>query len=222
MKVQVIDTTGKKKGEVTLPKELFGVEPNQDLLAQYVRIYRHRQRQASAIAQTRSDVTGTTAKVWRQKGTGRARHGSRKAPIFVKGGQAHGPTGMQNYKLTLSKKMRKQALISALSSQSKIVTILEGLEKVGSKTKDLSQALSKSLEWKNTPVTIVLDTPMDGVIRASKNLTSVDITQASRLNAFEIIRAKQLIFTQKSLDILVESITSKKTTQTETSESKKS
>lgn len=214
MKVQVVDITGKKQGDITLPKEIFGAEPNQTLLAQYVRVYRHRQRQAGAKAQTRSEVTGTTAKVWRQKGTGRARHGSRKAPIFVKGGQAHGPSGEQNYKLTMSKKMRRQALISALSSQAQIVAVLQGLEKVEAKSKKLAEALQKSLGWENTPITIILDTPNQEIIRGSRNLGKVAVTQAKRLNAYEVLHAKQLIFTKESLDQLIEIIEDKKSSAT--------
>lgn len=202
MKTNIVDTTGKKIGQMELPKEIFGVTPNQELLSQYIRVYRHRQRQAGAVAQTRSDVTGTSAKVWRQKGTGRARHGARTAPIFVKGGQAHGPTGNQNYTLSMSKRMRKQALVSALSSKADTITVIEGLDKVKAKTKDVSTTLSKALDWQGGSMTLILDTPLSQLIQGGKNIKNLEITQVKRLNAYEVLQSKRLVFTKEGIELL--------------------
>src|SRR3989338_4775942 len=89
--VPVLDVSGKKTGTVTLPKEIFAVTVSPKLIAQAARVYSANQRQSSAKTKTRGEVTGSRRKVWRQKGTGRARHGDRYAPIFVGGGIAHGP-----------------------------------------------------------------------------------------------------------------------------------
>lgn len=216
MKAPIIDITGKKVGQADLPEAVFGIVPNQAVLAQYLRVYQLRQRQATAKAQTRAEVTGTTAKVWRQKGTGRARHGSRKAPIFVKGGQAHGPSGEQNYMRTISKKVRQLALISALSTRAKDIVVVAGLEKLEPKTKALVTALSKIVEQKQPALTLVLDTPQTNIIRASRNLSDVNITRSNRLNAFEIIHARQLLFTQESLAELNNLVTSMPETASDT------
>lgn len=209
MKASVVDITGKKLGSFDLPTKLFGLTPNEPLLAQYIRVFRHRQRQADARAKTRGEVTGTTAKVWRQKGTGRARHGSRKAPIFVKGGKAHGPTGGQNYTLTLSKEQRRQALCSALSSQNSNLLIIEGLEKLEPKTKVLNEVLENALKLGKGRVTIVLDKPLENIIKASKNLPGLSITQASRLNAHEVLSTPKLVFTKASIDVLEKKLAKK-------------
>jgi large subunit ribosomal protein L4 len=91
VKVAIVDVSGASKGNMTLPAEIFGVIPNKALLAQAVRVYLANQRQGNASTQTRGEVVGSTRKIYRQKGTGRARHGAIKAPIFVGGGVAHGP-----------------------------------------------------------------------------------------------------------------------------------
>jgi large subunit ribosomal protein L4 len=117
LKVDVYNHKGEKTGSLSLPKEIFGQKINNKLLAQAVRVYRGRKRKASAKTKSRSEVVASKRKIWRQKGTGRARHGSRNAPIFVKGGVAHGPTGKQNFTKKLSKKMKKAALKSALATK---------------------------------------------------------------------------------------------------------
>lgn len=202
MKAPIIDITGKSMGQADLPDELFGVEPNAVVLAQYLRVYQMRQRQAKAKAQTRAEVTGTTAKVWRQKGTGRARHGSRKAPIFVKGGQAHGPTGDQNYKLTMSKKLRQLALVSALSTRAKDFVVISGLEKLELKTKSLAKSLTQVAPQLETNVTLILDSVNPQLINAGKNIPRLKITQAHRLNPYEILNSHNLLMTSSSIEVL--------------------
>lgn len=202
MRAPIFDITGKKQGEAELPVELFGVEPNQTVLSQYLRVYQMRQRSAGAKAKTRSEVTATTAKVWRQKGTGRARHGSRRAPIFIGGGQAHGPKGNQNFKLNLPKKIKQLALTSALSTRVEDVILIEGLSKIKDKTKDLAQALDKIAGKDTKGLLLVLDVPNSSVVKAGANLENLSVTQASRLNPFETLKAKRLLLAKESLDVL--------------------
>jgi len=118
LKVEVIDTVGKVVETMELPKELFGAKINSVLMAQAVRVYLANQRLGTASTKTRGEVDGSTRKIYRQKGTGRARHGGIRAPIFVKGGIAHGPKP-RDYSLLLSKNMRIAALRSALSAKVK-------------------------------------------------------------------------------------------------------
>ena len=117
--LDVYSTSGKKTSTTSVKKKFFEAKINSSLMAQAIRVYLSNQRQAPAKTKSRGEVKVTKKKVWRQKGTGRARHGSRNAPIFVGGGKAHGPSGTQNYKLKMSKKMKKASLFSALSEQFK-------------------------------------------------------------------------------------------------------
>jgi LSU ribosomal protein L4P len=136
-KTDLLDINGKKVGTINLPPEIFAAEVNPPLMAQAVRVYLANQRKAHPKTKTRAEVNRTKAKWYRQKGTGRARHGSRAAPIFVGGGVAHGPTGEQNYQLKMPKKMKKAALFSALTSKfkEKEILVVKGLEKIEPKPK---------------------------------------------------------------------------------------
>src|SRR3989337_4392523 len=104
MNIDIVNSQNKKVDTMTLPKEIFGLPDNPNLMAQAIRVYLANQHQGSKKTLTRGEVNRTTAKVWKQKGTGRARHGSRKAPIFVGGGIAHGPRGVTAASLKLTKK----------------------------------------------------------------------------------------------------------------------
>ncbi|MEX1052738.1 MAG: 50S ribosomal protein L4, partial [Patescibacteria group bacterium] len=111
----VFDLSGKKSTKtVTLPQDIFGSKASDILLAKYVRVYLANKRSWSAVTKTRAEVTASTRKIYRQKGTGRARHGALTAPLFVGGGTTHGPKGIGR-KLKLNKKQIKQALFGALS-----------------------------------------------------------------------------------------------------------
>ena len=142
--VSVYGMDGKSSGTVTLPKEIFGEVVNKKLLAQAVRVYMANKRQGNASTKTRGEVEGSTRKIYRQKGTGNARHGSIRAPIFVKGGIVHGPKP-RDFGLDLSKKMRRKALFSALSAklQDGDVKVVSGFEKMTPKTKQFVSVLGK-------------------------------------------------------------------------------
>src|SRR3989344_6029979 len=112
----VYDLKGAKSGTLALPKEVFGTKVNNSLMAQAVRVYLANQRQGNATTKTRGEVQGSSKKIYRQKGTGRARHGSLRAPIFVKGGIVFGPKP-RDFSLDLPKKMKRKALFSSLSAK---------------------------------------------------------------------------------------------------------
>src|SRR3989339_2278990 len=134
------DIKGQQGEKIKLPEKIFGAKVKPIVMAQAVRVYLSNQRKALAKTKTRADVAKTTAKMFKQKGTGRARHGSYAAPIFVGGGVAHGPSGEQNYKLSLSSKMRKLALLGALSAKASAheIMVIEGSDKATGKTKQLA------------------------------------------------------------------------------------
>ena len=126
LSLSIYDIDGKEQKTVELPKEVFAVTSNPSLLAQAVRVYLVNQRQGNVSVKTRSEVVGSTRKIYRQKGTGKARHGAIKAPIFVGGGVAHGPK-QKDYNLKFSKKEKRIALFAALSEKLKEKKII-GLE----------------------------------------------------------------------------------------------
>lgn len=213
MKTKLIDLTSTKTSITTLPEDLFAGPVNPNIIAQYVRVYQARQRLGSASAQNRGEVNKTTAKVWRQKGTGRARHGSRRAPIFVGGGQAHGPKVIKPNSLTLSKKTKRQAFISALSSQADHVVVVQNFHQLESKTAKINQTLQSKLDWQPSQKLLLVlhDSNLDQ-IKAISNLKNITTTQAHRLNAFEILNSHLIAFTNESLNILKDLHQSKQTT----------
>lgn len=201
------DTKGKVTGKVNLPEEFFGVKINTALLTQAVRIYLSNQRRSRAKAKTRSEVNRTSAKWFRQKGTGRARHGARSAPIFVGGGVAHGPTGGENWKKTMPKKLRRQALASALTSKfkDKEMMVIAGLDKIEGKTKEIAgilNALSDKKEKKRVKFLLILSRKSDLLVRASRNIPKLMVAQINSLTAYEVLNGGKILVTPQTLEVL--------------------
>lgn len=187
---------GKEVGVLELPKELFGAKVNEKLLTQAIRVYLNNLKGHSSNTKTRAEVRGSTRKVYRQKGTGGARHGSIRAPIYVGGGIALGPK-FRKVVLDLPKKMKKAALVSALSSkmaEKEIIGI--NLDKVSGKTAQMRDFLKK-IGKQNA--LIVLDSRNDNVSHAVGNLPKVDTLPAEQLNALEVIKHQTLILTKEAV-----------------------
>lgn len=211
--VDVYSISGKKLSKISLPKDIFAVEINKKLIAQAVKVYLSNQRQANAKTKTRSEVNFSTRKIWKQKGTGRARHGAKSAPIFVKGGRAHGPTGEQNYKLKLSQTMKQKALISALTQKLKNnqLIVIKGLEKIKGKTKEMEVIMSKVNPPAGGPkskvkITIILPKVWENVIRAGRNIPYLNFLQIKQLNTYEVLNGGILVFTKESIEALKEKL----------------
>lgn len=203
MKVTV--NSASKNSSLELPDSIFKVVVSDQLLAQYIRVYLSNQRQATAQTLTRGEVTGTTAKVWKQKGTGRARHGSRKAPLFVGGGKAHGPKPAQHYKLTMSATAKKAALKAALSLRVKDLIVVDQL--AVETTKTLSLRLRELVPGTES-ILIIADAPEKSLTRACNNLPFASITSAARLNAYEVMTAKTLVVTTAAITRLIARLSS--------------
>ncbi|MBI5127575.1 50S ribosomal protein L4 [Candidatus Roizmanbacteria bacterium] len=202
--VQVYDMNGKEKGTLSLPKEIFSVVVKPQLLAQAVRVYQFNQRQGTASAKTRGEVIGSTRKIYRQKGTGRARHGSIKAPIFVGGGVVGGPRP-KDYTLKINKKQKTKAFFGALSLKLKEKSVL-GLDdkalNIEPKTKLIADFL-KNMELSNKKVVFVLPKlENNNFILATRNLKKVSFTDAKSLNVFQILNSSKLVFLESSLEVL--------------------
>lgn len=206
-KIDLYTLTGKKSGQLDLPKEIFTAPINKQLMTQAVRVYLSNQRKAGAKTKTRGEIRGSTKKIWQQKGTGRARHGDRYAPIFVGGGRAHGPTGEENYKLRMSKPMKRKALFSALTSKlkDKEIVAVKGLAKIEPKTKEMAKVIdSLKLNKKDKKILLVLPRILKNVLRAVGNIAEVESVQANQMNTYQILNCNQIIFMEKSIDRLKE------------------
>ncbi len=197
----VIDMTGNIVEKITLPESLFGAKINDVLMAQAVRVYLANQRQGTSSTKTRGEVDGSTRKIYRQKGTGRARHGGIRAPIFVKGGIAHGPKP-RDYSLTLPTQMKRAAIKSALTTKLHAgdIKIVAGFEKIEIKTKIMAQALKKIGLTKN--LLFVMPNDMENVFKAARNMKGVTVTAANRVNTYELLQAKTIILMKDAIATL--------------------
>lgn len=200
LSIPVYSLTGRASGLLTLPKEIFGQEINTKLLAQAVRVYAANKKTFTASTKTRGEVRGSTAKIYRQKGTGRARHGAITAPIFVGGGIVFGPKPRKVI-LDLPKKMKRKALISALSAKAKDKEMvgLTGLEKATGKTKQIADLLEK-LKIKSG--LFVTGQKLDSVVRGVRNIPGVSVLPANQLNAYEALKHQKLLLTKDAVEAL--------------------
>lgn len=198
--------SGKAAGKISLPGEIFNAKVNPELMAQAVRVYLFGQRRGTASTKTRGEVRGTTKKIYRQKGTGRARHGAAKAPIFVGGGITFGPRP-HDFSLDFPKKMKKKALFSALTEklQEENLKIVD-MGPITGKTREMVQTLKNlSLLSKNgsvRKVMVIVDHEGEIVLRASKNIEGVVVQNVSSLNTYEIINSNKIIFMKESIETL--------------------
>lgn len=189
---------GGTAGSVTLDAELFGIEPNLAVLHQVVTAQLAARRSGSANTKTRAEVRGGGAKPYRQKGTGRARQGSIRAPQFTGGGIVHGPKP-RSYRKKINKKMNRLALCSALSdrAQSERVVVVDQWQFATPKTKDAVSVL-ENLELDGKVMMVVAPTD-DIAIRSFRNLPSVQLVQAAELNAYDVLCSDWLVFTSETL-----------------------
>lgn len=206
LRAEVYDTNGKVVEKINLPKEIFGAKINKPLLSQAVRVYLANQRLGTAKTKDRGEVHGSTRKIWQQKGTGRARHGSKRAPIFVHGGIAFGPRP-RDYSLNLSKKMKTAALFSALSSRLKDqkIKIVDGLEKITPKTKIMTGALKNLGLSDNQKILLIISSSKDSlqnIQRAARNIEGIEIANSSNLNAYRILDNKSILLMKTAIDAM--------------------
>jgi len=199
--IPVYNLEGAIEKEITLPDQIFQTQIKTEVLALYVRVYRANQRQGKASAKTRGDVIGSTRKIYRQKGTGRARHGDIKAPIFVGGGVVGGPKP-RDYSLKLTKKQKKNALFAALSLKLKneeIIALSDKFLKIEPKTKNIVQFLNKSKLNKGKKLIVVSGPQKNNLIYATKNLKDIQIAQVQSLNAYQILDCNKILFMENSI-----------------------
>ena len=191
-KVDVYDIKGKKVSDVELAEAIFGIEPNEAIVHSVLVNYLANQRQGTQSTKTRAEVRGGGRKPWRQKGTGRARQGSIRAPQWVKGGIALGPKP-RSYKYTVNKKERRLAIKSLLSSKvlEKELTVVDKLELAEIKTKTMVKALADlKVEGKTL---IVLPENNKNVLMSARNIEGVKIITLNNINVFDLLKYNNLV-----------------------------
>lgn len=192
--VKVFDQNGTElEKKVNLNGDVFGVEPNNQVMFDAVQVYQANMRQATAKTKTRSEVSGGGKKPWRQKGTGRARAGSSRSPIWVGGGTVFGPTGNQNYKLSMNKKAHALALKSALSVKvaEKNLVLVDTFNTA--KTKDFANCL-EALKVEGKAL-VVLAEENEVVARSARNLPGVKVVLANNVCVYDLLNADKLVCT---------------------------
>ena len=192
-------TSSNKFSTVSVSDDVFGVAINQNLLSQAIRVYLANKRQGSSKVKTRGEVARTKKKWFKQKGTGNARHAARSAPIFVGGGVAHGPTGIENWSLSMSKKMKRKALSVALSAQAENIIAVETLDHLGGKTKQAAAFLN-TIKATGKRVLLVLDEAQSPVRSAFNNIPRTTTIADCLVNAHDIVSADVIILTQAALE----------------------
>lgn len=201
MKVAVLDINGKDTGrKVELSKEVFGIEPNNHAIYLDVKQYLANQRQGTHKAKERADITGSTRKIKKQKGTGTARAGSIKSPIFRGGGRIFGPRP-RSYSFKLNKNLKHLARKSALSIQAKEnnLMIIEDFNFESPKTKNFTDVL-KALELGSKKSLFVLTESNNNVYLSSRNLKSSKVVNNSGLNTYSILNAGKVVISESSLE----------------------
>lgn len=208
MKQQVLNFKKEVVGEIDLPEKVFKTRWAPELVHQVLLAQMANLRRPWAHAKDRSEVSGGGRKPWRQKGTGRARHGSTRSPLWVGGGKAHGPTKERNYSQKVNKKMRRTALFSVLSKKLKEneVSIVENFDFSPVKTKTVSDSLKSILSLKKNSkkydVLLVPNMENKTVSRISKNLPKTKVVLPDSLNIKDLLTYRQVFIDQKAVDLI--------------------
>lgn len=199
--VPVLNLNGEEtEKKVNLNGDVFGVEPNTQVMFDAVQVYQANMRQATAKTKTRAEVRGGGKKPWRQKGTGRARAGSSRSPIWVGGGTVFGPIGNQNYKLSMNKKAHALALKSALSVKASEKNIIVVNELNTTKTKDFAKALEMlKVEGK---ALVVLKEENAEFEKSARNVPGVKVVLTNNVCVYDLLNSNKVLFTTESVKAL--------------------
>lgn len=213
MNIDILSLDGKKTGSLELPADVFGLEIRKDLLARAVQWQLEDKRAGLAHTKTRGEINRTHAKWYRQKGTGRARHGARTANIFVGGGIVFGPRGRE-FGHNLNKKVRQLALKTAFSAKavSGDLIIISEASAANHKTKDLAAKLSKLGATKATFIVDAIDANFE---RATRNLPFIKVLPTEGANVYDIMKAPKLILTENAVKMLTARLNGEKTAKAE-------
>jgi large subunit ribosomal protein L4 len=203
VKAPLYAADGKSKGTVNLDPEMFGIEPNLAVLHQVVTAQLAAKRAGSASTKTRAEVRGGGAKPWRQKGLGRARHGSIRSPIWVGGGVAHGPKP-RDYAQRTPKKMKKLALRSALSARAseEAVLVIDSIDWTEPKTRQAKALLAAV--GADTKTLVVLNRTDTIAAKSFRNLPDVRVVEPGHVTAYDVLAADRVMFTNHTVSAVGE------------------
>lgn len=215
MNIPVYDTTGKVLKAWKVEDNSFG-KSNDAILTQAIRVYTSNSHQKTSKVKTRGEVTGSTRKIYRQKGTGNARHGAKYAPIFVGGGIAHGPTGVRPENMILPKNMKRRALAAAMQTKLSVGSIsgLSGLKDFAGKTSSAVKLLQTVATHPKNSVLIVTEGKASSLYLAIQNLQGVTMKRAALVNAYDLISSTHLIVTKKALSTITSRVLTGKEAKT--------
>ncbi len=202
MKLQVINLEAKKSDNIELSDKIFLVDPNKNVIQSVIDWQLSRFKSRTAKTKQRNEVIGSTAKIYAQKGTGGARHSSRKAPIFIGGGVAHGPKGAVYKIKKINKKIKKIGLVHALSQKykSNSLFVIEDFKKEIEKTKLFNQFLEKN-KLKNSLIILDKNSKIK-IIRSVRNIPNLKIIEQEGVNIYDLLKYKNVIFTITSIKTL--------------------
>lgn len=202
-KLSVLNIKGEKTSDISLNKELWAIEPNDAVLYDAITLSRNSLRQGTASTKTRSEVSGGGIKPWRQKGTGRARQGSTRAPHWRHGGVVFGPHP-RDYDKKMNRKERRLALKSALAYKAidNELVVVDSFKLESSKTKEVVGILNNLKVSKN--VLIVVDELDENMVLATRNLSNVILLEANEINVLDVISSDYMIVTEKAIKMIEE------------------
>lgn len=203
-KVQVIDTANKPQGEMDLPEEFFGIRNRQGLLHESVVNYLANQRQGTHATKTKGKVSGGGRKPYRQKGTGRARAGSIRSPLWKGGGTTFGPSP-RDYRFSMPRQARKLALYAALSTKiaDGEVTVVDSIGIEEPKTKKMVEILD-NLELSGKSLLLVVGEPGAALALSARNIPEVRLVRARDLHAYDVLARRRVLITKEALQALQE------------------
>ncbi len=209
MKAVLYNTDKKNNKEIEIPKEVFDVSLNSNLLHQVVRSQMQNRRQNTAHTKDRSEVRGGGRKPWRQKGTGRARHGSRRSPIWKGGGVTFGPRNERNFKNKINKKMRRKATLMVLSEKfrNSFVYFVADVKMEKPKTKEMADFFAQ-LPYSGSAL-LILPNMEKNTILSVRNIDRVDTVQAKDINSLDLLSYKHLLICESAIDVIKENFIDK-------------
>lgn len=202
--VSVKNMAGEEVGKLSLSGEVFGVEPNQQVMFDAVQVEQSNSRQATAKTKVRHEVRGGGKKPWRQKGTGRARAGSSRSPIWVGGGTVFGPVGTQSYKLSQNKKAHKLALRSALTENVKNLVVVDELKMTSKKTSEFVKVL-EALKVDGKVLVVVPEISED-VFASARNLNWVKVVSTDNVSVVDLLNVDRVVMSKAAVKDVEEAL----------------
>lgn len=208
MKISLYNQVAEKIGTIDLSDKFFALPINQDLIYQVVTSQLSNRRKPIAHTKDRGEVRGGGKKPWRQKGTGRARHGSIRSPIWKGGGVTFGPRNEKNFKKAINKKMARKALYTVLSSKfkNKEAVVIDDIKLENWKTKEMAKTIKNlSALFPSSHASLLLVTgknTIDTILRSSNNLKKVDVMEARNLSALDVVARKNLILLKDAIELI--------------------